>query len=203
MKFEKKINIIVIILIIVLVVGVISLIFYQKFRYKEVYFNYNGFDVHKMNTKNGVFYYIQMFLENNAQPLVISTKYDPRTLENISVEGNIKKPIIKNELYVSFDEKTTGVSVIAGMEISKITGNSLLYNIPTHGAMISDFEGKNVTVKNCNDVDNKTGVIWLKLSNETKIYNQNDCIIVEGINEYELIRGADRFILTLLDIMKP
>lgn len=203
MKIEKKVNIIVITLIILLVIGIVSLVSYQKYKYKDIYFNYNGFNIHKVNTGNGVFYYIKMFLESSAQPLVISTRHDPRTLENISVRGNLKDPIIKNNLYISFDKETTGVSVIAGMEISKITGNSFLYNIPTSGAMIERIEGKNITIKNCNDVDDNVGVIWLRLSNETRIYNENNCIIIEGTNEYELIRGADRYILTLLGIMKP
>lgn len=203
MKTEKKVNIIVIIMIIILVIGIVSLVFYQKYKYSNVYFNYNGFDVQKMNTKNGVFYYIKMFLGDNPQPVVISTRYDPRTLENISIEGNIKDPIMKKELYLSFDKKTTGKSIIAGMEISKITGNPSLYNIPTQGAMIEDNSGKNVTVKTCNNVNTETGVIWLRLGNETKIYNKLGCIVIEGTDEYELIRGADRFILTLLEIMKP
>ncbi len=207
MKIEKKINIIVISLIVILVVGIISLVIYQKYKYRDIYFNYNGFDVNRVSTKNGIFYYIKMFLEGSNQPLVISTRYDPRTLENISVEGDIKA-IIKDKLYISFDKETTGVSVIAGMEISKITGNRILYNIPTHGAMVEEIEGKNITVKSCKDVGEKTGVIWLKLGNITKIYSKNinekgECIIIEGTNEYELIRGADRFILTLLGIMKP
>ncbi len=203
MKVEKKINIIVITLIIILIIGTISLVLYQKNKYNDVYFNYNGFSIHKMNTPNGIFYYINMFLEGSSQPLIISTKHDPRTLENISIEGNFKDPIIKNNLYISFDKDTTGKSVIAGMEISKITGNSILYNIPTYGAMIENIEGKNITVKSCSDVNKETGVIWLKLGDKTRIYNNNDCIIVEGTNENELIRSADRYILTLLGIMKP
>jgi len=210
MNLEKKVNIVVITLIIILVIGIISLVVYQKYKYRSVYFNYNGFDVHKVRRGNVDFYYIKMFLEGSNKPLVISTRNDPRTLENISIEDDfedIKKAIIKRELYISLDTNTTGLSVISGMEISKITGNSVLYNIPTHGAMISKIEGKNVTVKSCYDADNETGVIWLKLGNKTRIYskgiNKNKCVIIEGSNEYELIRGADRFILTLLGIMKP
>lgn len=206
MKIEKKINIVVISLIIILIIGVLFLVIYQKNKYSDIYFRYNGFDIHKMDTKNGVFYYIKLFLEGSNQPLIISTKNDPRTLENISIKDNfkeIKEAIMKNNLYVSFDKDTTGVSIIAGIEISKITGNRVLYNIPTYGAMIEEINEKNITVKNCEDVNDKTGVIWLKLGNETKIYNNNGCIIIEGTSEYELIRGADRFILTLLGIMKP
>lgn len=203
MEIEKKINIIVIILIIILIIGTLFLIFYQKNKYSDIYFTYNGFDIQKMNTPNGVFYDIKMFLEMSNQPLIISTKHDPRNLENISIKGNFKNPILKNNLYISFDKDTTGKSVIAGMEISKITGNSYLYNMPTHGAMIEEVENKNITVKDCNDVDKETGVIWLKLGDKTRIYNQNDCIILEGTNENELIRSADRYILTLLNIMKP
>ena len=83
MKSEKKVNTIVITLIILLVIGAVFLLIYQKQRYKDIYFKYNGFDVHKVNTKNGIFYYVKIFLENNPQPYLINVRHDPRTLEDI------------------------------------------------------------------------------------------------------------------------
>lgn len=207
MSIEKTINIIVVVLIIILIAGIGTLVVYQKHRYKDVYFKYNGYDVQKV-VKNGIYYELTMgFAKENSPnenviPVRISSRNDPRTLENISVQGDIKNPIYKKGLYVVFEKNATGPSVIAGMEISKITGNPSLYNINTTGAMIESIEGKSVPVKTCKDVSASTGVIWLRAGKETKIFNEKDCIIIEGTNEYELIRGADRYILTLLGIMK-
>lgn len=205
MNNEKKFTIIIILMIIILIAGGLSLFFYSKAKFKAYYFKYGDFDVHKVVSRNGIWYDIKIFVgEENPQPHIFSVRNDPRGLENITVDiNNLKNLLIKPSLFITMDKGATGLSVVAGMEISKIVGNKFLYGVSVDGALTKPLEKEEVIVKTCDDANKEIGIIYLKQSDiETKIYNENECVIIEGKDEYELIKGADRLVLTLLGVMK-
>ncbi len=205
-KREKQLTIIVLSLIIVLIIGTLLMFVYQKIRYSDVYFTYNGFDVQKVIDNNVPTYKIKFYFENNPNPFIISFRNNPKDLENITIDSNINDELLKKgvkELYITMPSNASSLSIIAATEISKITGNQYFFNLPTHGALTNPIEGKDVPVKTCNDVSTNTSIILFKIGQESKIYNQNGCIILEGNNEYEFIRDSNRLVLTLLNIMKP
>jgi hypothetical protein len=205
-KREKQLTIIVFSLIIILIIGFLFMFFYQKIRYSNIYFTYNGFDIQKVIDNNIPFYKIKFYFENNPNPFIISFRNNPKDLENITISNNIKDILLKKgvkELYITMPSDASSVSIIAATEISKIVGNQYFFNLPTHGALTNPIEGKDVPVKTCNDISSNTSIILFKIAQETKIYSENSCIIIQGNNEYELIRGANRLVLTLLNIMKP
>ena len=121
------------------------------------------------------------------------------------IKVNLKDIYDKQELFITMDENATGVSVLAATEISKVTGNSLIFRYPkeTFGALKNPIEGRNVTVITCNNVNNTTGVISFEIGNSSEIYSKNGCILAVGKSESDLIRVADRLMLVLLGIMKP
>ncbi len=188
---------------IILLVSLLALFIYQGYRFNSIYFTYHGFDVRKVQD-NGVSYKIEFTLPNNPQPYIISVRNDPRELESIPVEENLKEKVIKKELFITMEPEpvSTGVTIIASLELARITGAQELFNLPTTGALFRPVEGKNVTLKTCADTSQQTAIVYLKPGNATQIYSENDCVIIEGTDEYELIKGADRLALTLLGIMK-
>lgn len=203
-KREKQITIIVVSLIIVLIIGTLFMFFYQKIRYSDIYFTYNGFDIQKVVDNNVPTYKIKFYFENNPQPFIIGFRNNPKDLENITIDKSIKDVLFKKgvkELYVTMPSNATSLSVIAATEISKIVGNKYFFNLPTHGALAEPND--KWPYKTCNDVLTNTSIILLKIAPETKIYSENGCIIIEGNNEYEIVRSANRLVLTLLNIMKP
>jgi len=205
-KKERQLTIIVMSLIIILIIGILFMFFYQKMRYSNIYFTYNGFDVQKVVDNNVPSYKIKFYFENNPNSFIISFRNNPKDLENITIDNNISDILFKKdvkELYITMPSNASSLSVIAATEISKIVGNQYFFNLPTHGALTSPVEGKDVPVKTCNDVSTNMSIILLKIGPESKIYSQNGCVILEGNNEYELIRDANRLVLTLLNIMKP
>jgi hypothetical protein len=205
-KREKQLTIIVFSLIIILIIGFLFMLFYQKTRYSDIYFTYNGFNVQKVIDNNVPTYKIKFYFEKNSQPFIISFRNNPKDLENITIEKDIRDILFKKnvkELYITMPSNASSLSVIAATEISKIVGNQYFFNLPTHGALTSPVEGKDVPIKTCNDLSTNTSIILLKIAPETKVYNENNCIIIQGNNEYELVRGANRLVLTLLNIMKP
>ncbi len=201
---SQKIAWVFIVLLVIFVLGTIGMFLYQKNRYKDTYFEYNGFTIHKITSENNnKVYQTKVFIGENPQPYLITTRYNPNELNDIEVNNhNLKDSVLKKEIYITMESYSSAVSVLAATEISKVTGNFLIYNIPTHGALTSGIEGKNVTVKTCNDVSAEQSIMYLKQSNRSKIYSENGCVILEGRDEYDLIRVANKLIFILLGVMQ-
>lgn len=206
MNVEKRLTIVIAAVMVILIIGGLSLLLYSKARFKDYYFKYGEFDVHKVVSRNGIWYELNIFVgEKEVQSYIISVRNDPRELENITVDiRDIKKSLIKPQLFITMDKEATGLSVVAGVEISKIIGNPFLYKVPIEGALTTQLNNQTLIVKTCNDVNERVGVIYLKQSKdvETKVYDKNGCIVITGKNEYEIIKGADKLVLTLLGVMK-
>ena len=45
-------------------------------------------------------------------------------------------------------------------------------------------------------------VALLKLGEETKVYLEKDCVILQGETEEDITRAADRFVYHILEVMK-
>ncbi len=200
MNDDKKIKWILVILLMVFILGSLGIFFYQKNRYKEVYFEYNGFVVHKGKDRAGnTVYQTKIFLGDSAQPYLITTRYSPKELEEIKTIYYKPDLLNKKEIYITMDPSATAISVLAATEISKITSNLILYSIPTHGAFTSP--SKDWPVKTCSNVNENQAIVFLKQSDQSRIYSENGCIIVEGKDEYDLIRVANKLVFTLLGVM--
>ena len=76
-----------------------------------------------------------------------------------------------------------------------------MFNIPTKGALTEDSDNGAVPKITCSDATYEEKVIHLKLSEETKISSENNCIVIEGETEYDLIRASDKLVLQLLEIL--
>ena len=160
-------------------------------------FKYNGFKVYQ--TEPAV-YNIEIYLENDANPHYISIRYDPRELDYIQVEDDLKQRILRNEVYITLTPNLTSNSVIGVAEIAKIIGNKFLFNVPVYTALT--YSKENIPVKTCSDVTVETSVIMLKLSNQTRVYRKSDCIVVEGKTEEEIVKASTKLALNLLGITK-
>ncbi len=201
----RQINIFLIVTIVLLVIGGIILYAYQKERYSDVFFNYNGFDVHKVLDRGYVVYKISLVSLVDNKLYAIESRYNPKELEKIPTRFNLNDIYDKKALFITMDPNATGVSVLAATEISKITGNGLVFKYPkeTFGALMGPVEGKNVTIITCDNVNKDIGVISFEIGDKSEIYSKNGCVIVVGKNEMDLVRVADRLMLILLGIMKP
>ncbi|MEK6934336.1 MAG: hypothetical protein AABW46_00495 [Nanoarchaeota archaeon] len=206
MKDVKKANLAIFVIILFLVAFAVFLWFYQRERYSDIYFNYNGFDVHRVNfLEKGFVYKISLISEIDKNLYSIESRFNPMDLEEIPVNANLDDIYDKEALFITMDNNATGVSVLAATEISKVTGNDLIFRNPkvTHGALNAPIQDKNVTVVTCDNVNEYIGVISFEIGDKPRIYSENGCVIVVGKDENDLIRVADRLMLTLLGIMKP
>ena len=192
----------IIIFFIILLIAFTAFIFIRESsKIEAIVFDYNGFDIQKVDNGAVPMYRIKIFINQGQEPFFITMRHDPRNIEEITIEDNLKEKILKKELFVTMEPNATGLSVIAGTEISKIIGSPFLFNVPTHGALLRDA-GNNAPVRTCADVNETTSIIKLQVGNENKIYSEGDCLIVEANDEVNLTKAADRLALTLLGVMK-
>jgi hypothetical protein len=169
-------------------------------------YKYKDFDIHQVIDPNtgSVTYKIKMYITNpmmTEKAVYVNTRYEPIQVENIILEGDVKKSIVgKDEIYLTIDpnENLSGKTTIAMLEIDKFIDNKYFFNKPVKSAFIK--EHNNWTVKNCKDVDEKTSVIWLKLGENNRIYEEDGCVILQGITEEDLIMLADGLIFKILGV---
>ncbi len=140
----------------------------------------------------------------NTVIFTLVLRKDPLSLEDIPVEGTINTRIFGDEeIYVTInpDANLTSKTTVAALEIDKVIDNDYLYGIPVHSAMTQE-NTDGYPVKSCYDGSDTSTVIWLTLGSETKVYTEEYCIIIVGTSEDEIIRATDRFLYSLLGIMK-
>lgn len=158
---------------------------------------YTVFDVHKISDTET---YIDLFIGENEEHYLMGFRNDPLTVEDIPVEGNINTRIYGDSgVFVTLDPNSglTGMTTIAALEINTVL--ETIYQIPVGSAMTSEYG--NYTVMNCNTATGDYSVIYLTLGEETKVYTQDYCIVVQGKTEEDIIRAADRMLFDLLGIM--
>jgi len=201
MEDNKSATGIIIFFLILLIVFTAFIFIRERSKIEAIVFDYNGFDVQRVDTSAVPMYKIKIFINQGQEAFFITMRHDPRTIEDITIERNLKEKILKKELFITMEPNATGLSVIAGTEISKIIGSPFLFNVPTHGALLRDV-GNNAPVRTCSDANETTSVIKLQIGNKNKIFSEEDCIIVEANDEINLTKAADRLALTILGVMK-
>lgn len=135
-------------------------------------------------------------------PLNLRLRTDPRDIKNIPSEEDIKTKLFPTSLiFITLKPDLSSTSVIAAREISRITGHASLFRTTTLGALTGESDNEEVPVITCTNATQKQKVINLKLSDTTKISSSNNCIIIEGETEKDLIRAADKLVLQLLGIL--
>lgn len=131
----------------------------------------------------------------------ISFNNDPKSVENISVEGQLSSNFVNGDtIYITFDPDVIGTKFItvanAGLSIGLTTGFG--YNLI---AGCTDNESSICTSTNvitCED-DNRA-VVYFKEASETKLVLEDNCVTVQGIGP-EIIRAKDRLLMRWYGIM--
>ena len=210
MNEEKNVKIILSILVIALLGFGIFLYFDQKLT-PGTYTYIHGtdtFDIQQIGTTEdgGITYKIKIFLDNDPSPKYISTRHEPKEMDGLKLDERVKQNILtKKEIYliINPNEGLTGKTTIAALELDKFLDNAYLFKIPVKSAFTEEYENsKEYPIKTCNDVTKETGIIWLKLGEETVIKDENGCIILEGQTEDDLIKLADGLIFYLMGMIK-
>ncbi|MBN2421935.1 hypothetical protein JXB41_01800 [Candidatus Woesearchaeota archaeon] len=168
-------------------------------------YTYNGFEFKKM----GDIWFTQV-RGVKGQLYDIPFYNDPKSLEDLYVEGKAVDILAHyqkydGELYITLMPNLSSKVVLGTIEFARILGERYsMANIPTHSAFYEppeDYDNQTPVVK-CDIVTSKTGVIWMREGNETKVFTtENNCIIVQFKDDEDAVRVSDRFGYAMLGIM--
>jgi len=187
------------IIVIILIVAVGSGIFFLGNEENPDEYVYNNFRVFKNPTMG---YTVVAYVQE--QPYHLNLRNDPKNTENITIDSRIRSLILlKPATAFTLDPDLTSIPVLGATEMATILGTRLgLYNKQVIGAVTSPPENDPVTpVIDCENISDSVNVVRLQLGPETKVFlEKNGCIIVQGTNEWEIVRASDRLIYHILEV---
>lgn len=160
--------------------------------------DYNNFKFRYSDAEKVWYVEVQM----GPQPFTIPFYNHPRDLEDIVVEEDIEKKLLTprpSYLIIAVPSESSSMVAIAGVQISRITGNQVL-GIPTSSA-VNDNDELGLPYVNCNDADEDTIVINFENSDKNIISSSGNCIRIEFTSANESVRVAEAFVYNLLTIM--
>ena len=127
----------------------------------------------------------------------------PADLEQILMGENLtdklNRPNGIKTLWVTRDVNlgptTRNMDVVAAAAFEQILGTNQagLYKLNIKNTYTTFYREGLATI-NCDDVDNNEAVIYIKLGLDTKVYSENDCIIIQGTNSTTLIQASEKFV---------
>ncbi|MBU2496852.1 MAG: hypothetical protein KJ767_02230 [Nanoarchaeota archaeon] len=211
-KLERSVSwIIGIILISILIVVAI---FFIRQKYFGPTFEYKDYKVTRVMPEGttAIMYVLRVPIRiyGSTDIYYIYLRNDPRELQDIPVDENTRKTIIDpkpSQVYLTFDPEMGegGKISLATMQLARILGTSGVFRLNVNGAVTKDIGGledKKITCEDSSSL-NEIVVIEFEYGEETKISvdkNYWRCIKIQAKNGDELIKAADKAILTLLGI---
>ena len=190
-RVEKQVIWLLIILVIVVLVSVAA---YYLMKPKPDYFEYGSFKVYKkMLEGTSVDYYYIPFKTADGKLNQIAIRNDPRTLGNISFDvseelwGGISKMWVSSDPNVSYAPIPAGEIGRFAIAIGLDTSYAFSKNAGTYYQM------------SCDNATSEIRVVDIRVGNETKVYSEGYCIIIEGKDDVEMSKAADRLAMTWLE----
>jgi hypothetical protein len=220
-KFDKILNYLLVGVFIIVVLIIFALVFLFQNEVTETfdmrwnnalegksgnnYYSYNGFPFARTDDGLWQTMVLQKFTENGqtySRDVTLTMYFDPKSLEDISVEGDIFNILDKSLLYTSFKEFNNSMHAIAGIEFRKIVGGgSSLINIPTYTGIYGSNQS-HYSLINCDNATSEIGVIEFRRGSVNAISEISNCIVLMGQTDEDLIRVADKYVYYLLGIIR-
>ncbi len=183
---------------ILLLLFLLFIVYYSSKQQSAIQFTYNGFDFKKVDYG----YQIKLYINQAANPALVKIRNKPQDLEDIPID-DISFLTKKKQIFVTLDpmnKNLTGKTTIAALEIDIFLDNPYFYNIPVNSSFTQPYA--EAPLKTCADVSDTDGVIHFDFGNTTVVSVVDGCVLIRGRTEDDLIRAADRLILTLLGVME-
>lgn len=196
---------------IVIALIIIGLVFYWlKFSMNN--YNYQGangeYKIIKSKIGNVEFYHTSVFVDEHEY--IYTFRNHPEDLEDVSLEpgliAKLNRPRGLMGIYVTQDvdlaNKTDTNSVLAIASFEQVlTGDASLYKTAVVNTYTTNFEGRYLPI-NCNNVSNIAAVIYVKVGEQSRVYSQGDCIVIEGRGSDGIVRAGEKFAYSLLGIFR-
>jgi len=190
-KIEKQVMWLLAVLAIVVLISVAA---YYLMKPKSPYFEYGPFEVYKKRLEGtSVDYYYIPFKMIDGPLNQIAIRNDPRELGDISL--NVSEELWRgiSKVWVSSDPNLSYAPIPAG-EIGRFT---IAIGLDTSYAFSED--AGSYYQMSCENATENIRVVELRVGDETKVYSEVNCIIIEGKDDVELSRAADKLAVTWLE----
>ncbi len=167
---------------------------------------YNGFVFEKYGNIWVTTIRMSDWLKGTERDYEILFHYTPDEVEHIPTIKNVRNESISpnlfldaRKIYITTDPEYPAEVVLSGVEIAKIIGQ--VYEKQVKAAVTRPDNRTEAPVITCDDLANLVRVIELRLGNETKIFSEHGCIVVQGTDPGELLKAAERLTFELLKIL--
>ena len=202
-QFEKQVFILFGVLLLVFIGFLVSSQLFKTKITGQSSFVYKGFTVHKRDADKKYlvdFYYIpiRIFTKTGQKDINIILRNDPRELEGLGVKIN-DSLLYSKEVWVTTDVNYSSDAIIARGEVGSVPNAIGIITKYTFN-VDNELGYEKIT---CENATLKSRVIDIRLGNETKVYGENKCIIVEGANYTNMIKAADSLAFYWLDKLYP
>jgi len=190
-KKQKKLEKQIIVLFIVLALAFLSfLAAYEVFKPKP-YFDYFGLKIYKAKVPGVDEKFYMIPLKGTEGIAQIMLRNDPRTM-NVSVRADnfFSEPRAIDEIWITMPPELKSGAVVAGNTLGR-SADLMNYNV-NYALTESDT---NYTVRTCEDATNRSKVFMLDLGNETKVYEDGNCVLLEGEDYEGLVKAADALVV--------
>lgn len=148
-------------------------------------------------------WYTQLTSPKGTKIYSLALRYSPKDLRNITIEGALNINLFNNqsEFYATFNPTGKDFAYVA----------LAVADFNTHMAKV--FEKKPIAACDRNETepcktrpivtcqDHDKLVLYIKESDRFRAYYNNNCIVVEG-NGFDLVKGVDRILYNLYNIME-
>ena len=188
---EKRNKAIVIFIALVIISSTFAVVFYG-FSPGTSRLEYNGFSLAKKND----------FWTASINKKEASFGYFPTDVEDINISSDVTGRI-RNTLEVdaTSDINSTYKESIAFAQYNLAQTLNYHFNIYLRQGFTSQNE-YNAPVILCKNSTKSVPVVYFRNSNQTRVFIENDCIIIEFRNDYDLIRSKDRILYGLFGIIR-
>ena len=167
---------------------------------------YNGFVFEKHGNIWVTTIRMSDWLKGTERDYEILLHYTPDEVEHIPTIKNTRNESVSpnlfldaRKIYITTDPEYPAEVVLSGVEIAKIIGQ--VYEKQVKAAVTRPDNRTEAPVITCDDLANFVRVIDLRLGNETKIFSEHGCIVVQGTDPGELLKAAERLTFELLKIL--
>ena len=163
----------------------------------EINYIYNGFSFIRIDP----LWYTKVSAKGNIYN--IPFRFGPREVEHIPID---MQKFSAKIVFLTMDPELTSRVAIAPIEIGRILGNKYdLLNIPVKSALTKIPEGKlqdynDTIIKTCEDATEVEAVFLFISGNKTMVYEENNCVIIQGVSDDDIIKAADRLAYGIIGV---
>jgi hypothetical protein len=198
---EKKVVRQTIILLIILGLVLASFVgAYFMFKPKP-YFMYNDLRVYPLRYGSSNIMIYSFPLAINIQETTVNQdvliRNNPYDAENISYEVD-KNLFTMAKMAFTMDSQLNTRAFLAAKEISSLAEQ---IKIPTVFGVTGNTEN-DILIFDCENATDMLRVVRMELGNETKVFSQDKCIIVEGQDYDSMMKAADKLVVEWLAMLK-